>query len=149
MTAPSVIKCFRRRDLAFYSEDYSGERTYYAEAANDDAAYWIARGLEEQRGIPVLDWTEEFHRPANMEEMPRDTVRRLAGYLVDRDRKLTNLRGMAESRGKEGSWNWSGFSHGVYTGLEIALSIMDDRSPQFRAAPHRYLSEQSTEEPTV
>lgn len=141
--ASTPIKCFRRRGLTFYTEDYAGDRVEYVQAANEEAAYWVTRGLEEQHGRPVLGWSEEFKEPTNAEEMPRDTVRRLAGYLMDRDRKMARLRGIAEERGKSGAWNWSEFSHGVWTGLEISLGIMEGRSPQFRNRPSQYECEVS------
>lgn len=139
MPAMTPIKCFRRALLKFYFEDYSGMRHLYVQAANEDAADSIAKGLQEQHGVLVLDWDAEFPDVINAEERPRDTVRRLASELVERDKRTQKVREMVAIQSQDGNWDYSPYMYGMYNGLELALATMEARDPDMREAPDTYI----------
>ena len=49
------------------------------------------------------------------------------------------LKEMVEVQGRNGSWNYDPYMHGLYNGLEFAFSIMEKREPRFRSAPDKWL----------
>lgn len=55
--------------------------------------------------------------------------------------KLKKLNEMLEVQGRSGTWNYEPYMHGMYNGMEFALSIMEDRDPSFREAPKKWLKD--------
>ena len=53
--------------------------------------------------------------------------------------KIKTLREMVKIQGYNGNWNYDPYMHGLYNGLEFALSIMEKREPQFKDAPEKWL----------
>lgn len=54
-------------------------------------------------------------------------------------KRLKDLREMVGIQGDNGNWNYDPYMHGMYNGMEFALSLMEDREPEFREAPKRWL----------
>jgi hypothetical protein len=46
--------------------------------------------------------------------------------------KLEALRNVHEIQGQKGNWDYDQYMLGLYNGLELALSIMENREPQYR-----------------
>jgi hypothetical protein len=55
--------------------------------------------------------------------------------------KINTLREIVNIQGWEGNWNYDPYMHGLYNGLEFALSIMEKRDPVFKEAPEVWLSD--------
>jgi hypothetical protein len=45
---------------------------------------------------------------------------------------IEKLREVHELQGTDGNWDASSYMLGMFNGLELALSILEDRTPQFR-----------------
>lgn len=50
------------------------------------------------------------------------------------------IRDMVKAQGQNGNWNNDPYMHGLYNGLECALSIVESREPKFRDAPKKWRS---------
>ena len=48
------------------------------------------------------------------------------------DDELKKLREVHEVQGQDGNWNLNPYMEGLYNGLELALSIMENRDPQYK-----------------
>lgn len=48
---------------------------------------------------------------------------------------------MIDIQGANGNWNYDAYMHGLYNGLEMALSAIEDREPIFRDAPEEWLAD--------
>jgi hypothetical protein len=47
-----------------------------------------------------------------------------------------DLKNVVETQGLSGNWDWSPYMLGLYNGLELALSILENgRDPVFRSKP--------------
>jgi hypothetical protein len=55
--------------------------------------------------------------------------------------KINTLREIVNIQGWDGNWNYDPYMHGLYNGLEFALSIMEKRNPVFKEAPEVWLSD--------
>lgn len=68
-------------------------------------------------------------------------IRKAKANPVQPESKLVgDLRNMRDAQGQDGNWNYDAYMHGLYNGLEFALSIMERREPVFRNAPTRWIS---------
>lgn len=54
--------------------------------------------------------------------------------------RIKDLKEIVKLQGENGNWNFDPYMHGLYNGLEFGLSLMEDREPEFREAPERWLS---------
>lgn len=61
-------------------------------------------------------------------------------HLVDDlcDDKLERLKNAHEVQGIRGNWNYDEYMFGLYNGLELALSILEDREPKYKKAPKQW-----------
>lgn len=57
------------------------------------------------------------------------------------DKVLQALRDMVEVQGRDGNWNCDEYMHGMYNGMEFMLSIVENREPQYRDRPERWISD--------
>ena len=63
--------------------------------------------------------------------------------------RIQSLRSLVEVQGQSGNWNCNPYMHGLYNGMEFALSIMEGREPQYRNAPEKWLSDLNKDEKPV
>jgi hypothetical protein len=49
------------------------------------------------------------------------------------------VRQMRDVQGRDGTWNYDPYMHGLYNGLEFAVSLLEQREPQFKDAPEKWL----------
>lgn len=54
---------------------------------------------------------------------------------------IDSVRQMRDVQGIDGTWNCDPYMHGLYNGLEFAVSLLEQREPQFRDAPEKWLSD--------
>ena len=50
-------------------------------------------------------------------------------------------REMLDIQGRDGTFNYSSYDHGLYNGMEFMLSLIEEREPVFRDAPKKWLHE--------
>ena len=50
--------------------------------------------------------------------------------------KLEALRNVHEIQGRKGNYDYDQYMLGLYNGLELAASIMDDKEPEYRTTTH-------------
>jgi hypothetical protein len=60
-------------------------------------------------------------------------------------KQTEDLRGMHDIQGDHGNWNYDEYMRGMYNGMELMLSTMENRVPEFRDAPGVYLCDIPTE----
>ena len=53
---------------------------------------------------------------------------------------VAKMREMLEVQGRDGTWNYDPYFHGMYNGMEVMLAVLEDREPVFRGAPKKWLS---------
>ncbi len=63
------------------------------------------------------------------------------------EQALEALREIHRVQGNEGNWNHDSYMHGMFNGLEFALSLFENRMPDFRIAPEVWLESLSTDKP--
>lgn len=57
------------------------------------------------------------------------------------DKRIEALRNATSIQCTDGNWNYGPYMHGMANGLILALSIMEDRPPEFLTAPKRWMSD--------
>ena len=50
-------------------------------------------------------------------------------------------REMVEVQGRDGTWNYDPYMHGLYNGMEYMLSLIEQREPKFKNAPENWLAD--------
>jgi hypothetical protein len=53
---------------------------------------------------------------------------------------VVKLKELLEVQGRNGTWNYDPYFHGMYSGMEVMLAVLEDREPVFRGAPKKWLS---------
>ena len=53
--------------------------------------------------------------------------------------RLEQLRDLRDIQGRDGTWNFDPYMQGMFNGLELAVATMEDREPQYRSAPDKWL----------
>lgn len=48
---------------------------------------------------------------------------------------IERLKELRDLQGEPGNWNYDPYMQGLYNGLELALSIFEDREPEYKDAP--------------
>ena len=54
---------------------------------------------------------------------------------------LEKLKEVHQVQGYGGNWTYSEYMWGMYNGLELALSIFEDREPNYKEKPKRFGNE--------
>ena len=63
-----------------------------------------------------------------------------------REERITRLRELVAIQGQNGNWNHDSYMQGMFNGMELALSTLEEREPQFRDAPEKWLTPHREEE---
>lgn len=58
----------------------------------------------------------------------------------DRSGLLKRLRELVGIQGSNGNWNHSSYMHGMFNGMELMLATIEEREPQYKQAPDKWLS---------
>ena len=72
-----------------------------------------------------------------------ETVQTKEIPAVDLPQLVRRLREMRDVQGSHGNWNYDGYMHGMYNGMEYALALMEERDPEFKEAPSEWLADRS------
>jgi len=51
---------------------------------------------------------------------------------VSYKKRIESLKSCVEVQGTDGNWNFDEYMRGMYNGLELALSIMENRNPIYK-----------------
>lgn len=57
------------------------------------------------------------------------------------DKLIGDVRHMLDVQGQTGNWDFDPYMHGLYNGIEFALSILEKREPKFKSAPEKWLAD--------
>jgi hypothetical protein len=57
------------------------------------------------------------------------------------DKLIQQIRDLRDVQGRDGTWNFDPYMQGLFNGLEMALSILEQRDPCFRDAPDKWLAD--------
>lgn len=49
--------------------------------------------------------------------------------------RIEELRNLVAIQGTDGNWNYDHYMRGMFNGMELALSVLEGREPQYRDAP--------------
>jgi hypothetical protein len=73
-----------------------------------------------------------------------DSHRKKSGEGMSKldEKIIQTLRDMVELQGRDGNWNCDEYMHGMYTGMEFMLSIVESREPIYKSRPEKWLSEE-------
>lgn len=55
------------------------------------------------------------------------------------DKQLEDLKKVHNIQSQKGNWNYDPYMHGMYNGMELMLSIVENREPKFKKAPKKWL----------
>jgi len=55
---------------------------------------------------------------------------------------VESVRQMRDVQGMDGNWNCDPYMHGLFNGIEFALSLIEVREPKFRGAPEKWLCDE-------
>ena len=53
--------------------------------------------------------------------------------------KIDKAHEMLEVQGQNGNWNVDPYMHGIYNGMEFMLALFEDREPEYRKAPEKWI----------
>lgn len=85
-----------------------------------------------------VSWSQDKINDSDIPYIRADTapLQREWEILVERVRRMRDVQGM------DGNWNCDPYMHGLFNGLEFALSLIEVREPKFRDAPEKWLCDQ-------
>lgn len=52
-------------------------------------------------------------------------------------KKIESIKSLREIQGTLGNWDYDSYMTGMYNGLELALSVIENREPKFKTARER------------
>ena len=68
-------------------------------------------------------------------------IKALRARLAQPEQELVvKLKELLEVQGRDGTWNYDPYFHGMYNGMEVMLAVLENREPVFRGAPKKWLS---------
>lgn len=57
------------------------------------------------------------------------------------NKQINCLKELLTIQGSNGNWNYDPYMFGMYNGLQLALSVMENREPQYKEAPEKWLAD--------
>jgi hypothetical protein len=64
----------------------------------------------------------------------------IGGYCKECPKPLVKIKEMLEVQGRDGTWNYDPYFHGMYNGMEVMLAVLENRELVLRGAPEKWLS---------
>jgi hypothetical protein len=61
--------------------------------------------------------------------------------LVMLQKSVKTLREMKDVQCSDGNWNYDQYMHGMANGMIFALSLFDDKAPEYIEAPEQWLKD--------
>ncbi|WP_167568558.1 AsmA family protein [Brevibacillus migulae] len=59
-------------------------------------------------------------------------------------KRMQDARELINIQGENGNWNYDHYMHGIYNGMEMILSTIEGREPNFRSPPDKWISNGKT-----
>jgi hypothetical protein len=104
----------------------------------------ILEALRARLAQPENDFNPDWDAIAVMVEEQQRMAKRieeLEARLAQPEQKLVvKLKELLEVQGRDGTWNYDPYFHGMYNGMEVMLAVLENREPVFRGAPKKWLS---------
>lgn len=104
----------------------------------------IAEALRARLAQPENEFNPDWDAIAVMVEEQQRMAKRieeLEARLAQPEQKLVvKLKELLEVQGRDGTWNYDPYFHGMYNGMEVMLAVLENREPVFRGAPKKWLS---------
>ena len=63
---------------------------------------------------------------------------KMASILKENEKYKENVKAanrMLSIQGNDGTWNYDPYLHGMYNGMEFIISLIEERTPNYREAP--------------
>jgi len=109
-----------------------------------DAYGMVDKALRARLAQPENDFNPDWDAMAVMVEEQQRMAKRieeLEARLAQPEQKLVvKLKELLEVQGRDGTWNYDPYFHGMYNGIEVMLAVLENREPVFRGAPKKWLS---------
>ena len=103
-----------------------------------------AEALRARLSQPENEFNPDWDAIAVMVEEQQRMAKRieeLEARLAQPEQKLVvKLKELLEVQGRDGTWNYDPYFHGMYNGMEVMLAVLENREPVFRGAPKKWLS---------
>lgn len=61
----------------------------------------------------------------------------------DFETKLYEAKNVTDIQGTSGNWDVDPYMQGMFNGMEMVLSIFEEREPKFKSAPEKWLREKN------
>ena len=97
--------------------------------------------LETQLGEAMWGYSE-WRRKAEISSAlcTRQGIRLMEYESQPEQEPVVKLKELLEVQGRDGTWNYDPYFHGMYNGMEVMLAVLENREPVFRGAPKKWLS---------
>jgi len=56
-------------------------------------------------------------------------------------KQLEDLKTVYDIQSNKGNWDYDPYMHGLFNGMEMMISIIENREPKFRKAPKKWLAD--------
>ena len=70
----------------------------------------------------------------------------IGGKQVDIQQRIESAKDVLKIQGWDGNWNYDPYMMGLYNGMELMLSMIEDREPVFKEKPDKWLADNSPDE---
>ena len=104
----------------------------------------ILEALRPRLAQPENDFNPDWDAIAVMVDEQQRMAKRieeLEARLAQPEQKLVvKLKELLEVQGRDGTWNYDPYFHGMYNCMEVMLAVLENREPVFRGAPKKWLS---------
>jgi hypothetical protein len=60
---------------------------------------------------------------------------------MDREQMLADMKEVLKIQGYDGNWDYDEYMHGMYNGMELMLSIAEEREPNYKEAPKEWVKD--------
>ncbi len=135
-------------DKDIYSDTIDALRARLAQPENDFNPDWDAMAVMVEEQQRMAKRIEELEARLSQPEPAQCDGGQcgIGGYCkqcpkTQPEQKLVvKLKELLEVQGRDGTWNYDPYFHGMYNGMEVMLAVLENREPVFRGAPKKWLS---------
>ena len=61
--------------------------------------------------------------------------------MIDGNEKFKRENNVLNTQGKSGHWNYDPYNHGMFNGMELILSMIENREPNYRNPPKEWIKD--------
>lgn len=107
------------------------------------------RHYENQIGYGIAKYPETLNRETwDLQETLAHEISEIVdqlNYKVMLKQKVDIIRILVEHQGADGTWNYNDYMRGVYNGMEMVLSMIENRKPTYKEKPESWLCDKEGE----